>query len=102
MVGQVPRETGAVRHHSSEDMWVHLRDLEIIFLPSRIECVDRVLQVVVPRTVPAHQHLESSVGHCLSTSRTTGGTHMLADHLLPVEGIHCAGELHAPWPGNTL
>jgi hypothetical protein len=27
---------------------------------------------------------------------------LLADHLLPVEGLHGAGELHAPWPGNTL
>jgi hypothetical protein len=27
---------------------------------------------------------------------------MLADHLLPVEDLHCAVELHASWPGNTL
>jgi hypothetical protein len=26
----------------------------------------------------------------------------LADHLLPIEDLHGAGELHAPWPGNTL
>jgi hypothetical protein len=31
-----------------------------------------------------------------------GGTSMLADHLLPVEDLHGAGELHAPWPGGTL
>jgi hypothetical protein len=27
---------------------------------------------------------------------------MLADHLLPVEDLHGAGKLHAPWPRNTL
>jgi hypothetical protein len=27
---------------------------------------------------------------------------MLADHLQPVEDFHYVGELHAPWPGNTL
>jgi hypothetical protein len=27
---------------------------------------------------------------------------MLADHLMPAEDLHCAGELHAPWLGNTL
>jgi hypothetical protein len=27
---------------------------------------------------------------------------MLADHLLPVEDLHSAGELHVPRPGNTL
>jgi hypothetical protein len=27
---------------------------------------------------------------------------MLADHLLPIRDLHCAGELHAPWLGNTL
>jgi hypothetical protein len=31
-----------------------------------------------------------------------GGTSMLADHLLPVKDLHYAGELHAPWPRNTL
>jgi hypothetical protein len=30
------------------------------------------------------------------------GTSMLADHLLPVEDLHSAGELHVPRPGNTL
>jgi hypothetical protein len=27
---------------------------------------------------------------------------MLVDHLLPVKDLHYAGELHAPWPRNTL
>jgi hypothetical protein len=27
---------------------------------------------------------------------------MLADHLLLVEDLHGVGELHAPWPRNTL
>jgi hypothetical protein len=27
---------------------------------------------------------------------------MLANHLLPIEDLHGAGELLAPWPGNTL
>jgi hypothetical protein len=31
-----------------------------------------------------------------------GGTSMLAFHLLPVEDLLCAGELHASWSGNTL
>jgi hypothetical protein len=31
-----------------------------------------------------------------------GGTSMLADHLLPLEDLHDASELHAPWPGDTL
>jgi hypothetical protein len=56
----------------------------------------------VPRTVPAHQCLPSSVGHYLSTSHTRGRTSILADHLLPVEDLHCAGELHVPWPRNTI
>jgi hypothetical protein len=27
---------------------------------------------------------------------------MLANHLLPIEDLHGVGELHAPWPRNTL
>jgi hypothetical protein len=27
---------------------------------------------------------------------------MLVDHLLPIKDLHGVGELHAPWPGNTL
>jgi hypothetical protein len=27
---------------------------------------------------------------------------MLVDHLLPIEDLHGAGELHAPWLGKTL
>jgi hypothetical protein len=99
---QVQRDTCAVRHRSSEDLWVHSRGLESILLPPMVECVDRVLQVMVPGVVPARQHLPSSVSHCLSTGRTWGGTGMLADHLLSVEDLHDAGELHAPWHGNTL
>jgi hypothetical protein len=101
-VAQVQRETHVVRHCSSEDLQVHSRDLESSLLPPRIEDVDRVLQVAVPRTIPTHQCLPSSVGHCLSTSCMRGGTSMLDDHLLPVEDLHCAGKLHVPWPGNTL
>jgi hypothetical protein len=91
-----------VRHRSSEDLQVHLRDLESILLPPRVECVDGVLQVAVPRTVPARQCLLSNVDHCLSTSRMRGGTSMLVDHLLPIEDLHCADEFHVSWPGNTL
>jgi hypothetical protein len=91
-----------VRHRSFEDLQVHLRNLESNLLPSRVECVDGVLQVVVSIMVLAHQRLPSSVGHCLSACRTRGGTSMLADHLLPVEDLHGVGELHAPWPGNSL
>jgi hypothetical protein len=85
-----------VRHRSTKDLWVHSRNLESILLPLRVKCVDGVLPVTVLRTVPAHQRLPSSVGHCLSTSRTRGEASMLADHLLPVEDLHCAGDLHAP------
>jgi hypothetical protein len=102
MVALVQRETRAVRHRSSEDLQFHSRDLESIFLPQRVECIDGVLQVMVPRTVPARQHLPSNIGYCLSTGRMRGGTCMLADHLLPVEDLHSAGELHAPWPENTI
>jgi hypothetical protein len=27
---------------------------------------------------------------------------MLSDHLMPVEDLHGASELHVPWPGDTL
>jgi hypothetical protein len=27
---------------------------------------------------------------------------LLNDHLLLIEDFHVAGELHAPWPGDTL
>jgi hypothetical protein len=64
-------------HRSSKDMRVHLRYLESVFLPQRVECVDRVLLVMVPRAVPAHQCLPSSVCLCLSTSRMRGRTSML-------------------------
>jgi hypothetical protein len=56
---------------------------------------------MVLRAVLARQRLPSSVCHCLSTSRMRGGTSMLVYHLLTVEDLHCAGELHAPWPGKT-
>jgi hypothetical protein len=91
-----------VRHRSSEDLWVHSRNLESILLPLRIECVDGVLQLTVAGMVPTGQRLPSSIYHCLSTRYTRGGTSMFADHLMPVEDLHGAGELHAPWPGNTL
>jgi hypothetical protein len=52
--------------------------------------------------VLTHQRLPIYVGHCLSKSDMRGGTRMLADHLLPIEHLHCVGELHAPWPENTL
>jgi hypothetical protein len=91
-----------VRHYSSKDLRFHSRDLESILLPLRIECIDKVLSVTVPRMVLAHQCLPSSVGHCVSTSRMKGRTSMLANHLLPVKDLHYAGELHVPWPGNTL
>jgi hypothetical protein len=84
-----------VRHCSSKDIWVHSRDLESILLPPMVECIDRVLQVTVLRAVLARQCLPSSVSHCLSTSRKRGRTSMLADHLLPIEDLHYAGELHA-------
>jgi hypothetical protein len=77
-----------VRHRSTKDLWVHSRNLESILLPLRVKCVDGVLPVTVLRTVPAHQRL--------STSRTRGEASMLADHLLPVKDLHCAGDLHAP------
>jgi hypothetical protein len=73
MVTQVQRDTGVVRHRSSEDLWVHSRDLESVLLPPRVECIDGVLQVAVPRTVLAHQHLPSSVGYYLSIGRTRAG-----------------------------
>jgi hypothetical protein len=91
-----------MRDCSSEDLWVHSRDLESILLPPRVECIDHVLQITVPGAVLAHQCLPSSVYHCLSTSHTRGETSMLANHLLPIEDLHGAGELHVPWPGNTL
>jgi hypothetical protein len=96
------RETRAMRHRSAKDLWVHSRDLESILLPPRVECVDRVLQVMVLRAIPARQCLPSSIDRCLGTSRTRGGTSILADHFLPVKDLHCVGELHASWPRNTL
>jgi hypothetical protein len=91
-----------MKHRSSKDLWIHSKDLESIIPPLRVECVDGVLQVMVPGAVPTGQHLPSSVYPCLSTSRTRGGTSMLADHLLSIEDLQCIGKLHAPWPGNTL
>jgi hypothetical protein len=95
-VTQVQREGPAVRHHSSEDLRVQSRDLESILLPPRVECVDGVLQVMVPRAVPGHQRLPSSVSRCLSTRRTRSRTSVPADHLLSIEDLHCAIELHVP------
>jgi hypothetical protein len=91
-----------MRHHSSKDLWVHSRNLESIFLPLRVECVDGVLQVTVLGAVPAHQCLPSCLCHHLSTSRTRRGRSVLADQLLPIKNLHDAGERHAPWPRNTL
>jgi hypothetical protein len=50
----------------------------------------------------AHQCLPSNVCHCLNRGRTRGGTSVLANHLLPVEDLHGAGELHARGLGITL
>jgi hypothetical protein len=58
-----------MRHHSSEDLQVHSRNLESILLPPSVECVDGVLQVTVPGAVPAHQCLLSCVCHYLSTNQ---------------------------------
>jgi hypothetical protein len=92
----VQRDACAMRHCSFEDLWVHSRDLESMLLPPRVECIDRVLQVVAPRAILAWQRLPSSVGHCLSTSHMRSKTSMLVDHLLLVEDLLCVGELHAP------
>jgi hypothetical protein len=91
-----------MRHRPSKDLRVHSRDLESILLPLRVECVHRVLQVTVLRPVPACQRMPSSIDRCLSTSHTRGGTSKLVDHFLLVEDLHCACELHAPWPRDTL
>jgi hypothetical protein len=50
-----------VGHSSSHDLQVHSRDLEGILLPSRVECIDGVPQVTLPRGVPACQRLSSSI-----------------------------------------
>jgi hypothetical protein len=102
MVTQVQSETHAVRHGSSEDLWVHSRDLESILIPPWVECANRVLLLMALRAVLARQYLPSSIGHCLSIGHMRGGTSMLADHLLLVKDLHNAGELYAPWTGNTL
>jgi hypothetical protein len=91
-----------VRHHSSYDLRVHSRDLQSILLPLRVECSDGVLQVTVSGVIPAHWRLPSSVCPILSTGSMRGGTSVLVGHLLPVEDLHGAGELHASWPGSTL
>jgi hypothetical protein len=91
-----------VRHLSSEDLWVDSRNLEGTLFPLKVKCVDGILQVMVPRAVPAHQCLPSYGCHCLYTSRTRGGTSMIADHLLPIEDLNVAGELHVPRPWDTL
>jgi hypothetical protein len=52
-----------VRHGSSKYLQVHSRDLGSILLPMRVECIDGVLQVVVPGVVPTRQCLLSSVCH---------------------------------------
>jgi hypothetical protein len=43
-----------------------------------------------------------SVCRCLSTSPPRGRTSVLVDHLLTIEDLHSAGELHVTWPRNTL
>jgi hypothetical protein len=58
--------------------------------------------VMVPGAVQAHQCLPSSICYYLSTSHTRGRTSVLANHLMPVENLHGASELHAPWPRDTL
>jgi hypothetical protein len=68
-------------HSSYEDLRVHLRDLEGILLPSRVECIDGVPQVTVLRAVLAHQCLPSSADHCLSTRHSRSGTIVPANHL---------------------
>jgi hypothetical protein len=98
----VQRKTHAVRHCSSKNLLIHSRILESILLPLRVECIDEVHQVTVPRAVPTRQFLPSFDYHYLCTSNTRGGTSVLADHLLPVENLHGASELHAPWPWDSL
>jgi hypothetical protein len=102
VVTQIQRKIHSMRHCSSEKLRVHSRNLESILLSPRVECVDGVLQVTVLGAVLAHQCLPRCVCHCLSTSHTKGSTSVLADHLLPVENLHGAGELHGPWPRYTL
>jgi hypothetical protein len=89
-------------HSSSEDLRVHSRDLESILLPLRVECINGVLRVMVLRPVPVCQCLPNSVGHSLSTHRSRSRTRVPTDHLLSIEDLHCATELHAPWSWSTL
>jgi hypothetical protein len=102
MIIQVQGEPRDVGHSSSKDLWVHSRDLESILLPLRVECIDGVLQVTVLRMVLAHQCLPRSVDHYLSTHCSRSGTSVPTDHLLPIEDLHCATELHVPWSWSTL
>jgi hypothetical protein len=95
-VAQVQRKTHDVSHCFSEDLWVHSRNLEGILLLPRIECIDGILQVTVLGAIPAYQCLTSCICHCLSTSRTSGGTSMIGDHLQSIEDLHGARELHVP------
>jgi hypothetical protein len=94
--------THIVRHHSSKNLRVHSRNLECILLPLRVECIDGVLHVTVLGAVLPHLWLPSCIYHYLSTSCMRERKSVLADHLLPIEILHGAGEHHAPWPGDTL
>jgi hypothetical protein len=96
MVTLVQRESHVVRHRSSEDLQVHSRDLESIILHPRVECVDGVLQVTVLRAVLAHHCLPSSFGHCLSIGHSRSGTCVHTEHLISIEYLHDAIELHVP------
>jgi hypothetical protein len=87
-----------VGHNSSKDLWVHSRNLEGILLPSGVECIDGVPQVMVLRVVPTRQ----CIGHYLSACRSRSGTSVPTDHLWPIEVLHCATKLQAPWSWDTL
>jgi hypothetical protein len=79
-----------------------MRNLEGLLLHYRVEGIDGVPQVTVLRAVPARQCLPSSIDHCLYTRRSRSRTSVPANHLWPIEDLHCATELHASWSQDTL
>jgi hypothetical protein len=90
-----------MRHRSSKDLWVHLRDLESILLPLRVECIDSLSGHIAKSGSSSSVHAKKS--RPLPQHRSHEGWDKVAcrPHL-PIDDLHCAGEHHAPWPRNTV
>jgi hypothetical protein len=85
-----------LNHLHSWDVSTYPRSLELVLLPLRQKVVDGILQFFVMCAVPSADSLPCSISYNIAASRLECWTHVLANHIWPVEDFHNCSVLSRP------